>query len=658
VCGIAGFTADTLIGHRADAVIRAMCDALRHRGPDDEGYHTGGAVLGARRLSIIDLAGGHQPIPNEDGTVWVVQNGEIYNFPELRAEAARRGHRFRTRSDTEVLVHLYEDHGPDLVDRLEGMFAFAVWDARLRRLVLARDRMGKKPLHYARPRGGLVFASELKALLRHPGVTPALSAAALARYLAFDYVPAPLAIFDGVAKLPPGHVLVFEDGNARVSRYWDLPAPDGNGAGAPDAAERLLRLLEAATARRLLSDVPLGAFLSGGIDSSAVAALMTRHSASPVQTFSIAFEERSFDESRYAREVATCLGTDHHEEVMAPAVMAALASRLGEILDEPLADASILPTYLLSRFTRRYVTVALSGDGGDELFAGYPTYQAHQVARRLAWTPRPVLIGARALAGRLPVSYADLSLDFKIRRFLSGLGHPLALRHTLWLGTFGPHELPEVLAPDVWRAVEADDLLAEVRGHLRAARDRDWLGTLLYLDAKLYLQDGVLVKVDRASMACSLEVRCPFLDTAVVEFASRLPAHQKLRGLTTKFLLKRALKGLLPDRILHRRKKGFGVPVGAWIRGPWRDLFRDVLGRDRLTRQGLLNPQAVARLLDEHLAGTHDHRKKLWNLFVLQIWHRTYMEGNAPLPGHAGQPMVAGDASRGSGAAPRLEDGS
>src|SRR5579875_981774 len=589
-----------------------MCDALRHRGPDDEGYYADGAVLGARRLSIIDLAGGHQPIPNEDGTVWVVQNGEIYNFPEIRAEAARRGHRFRTRSDTEVLVHLYEDHGPDLVDRLEGMFAFAVWDARRRRLVLARDRMGKKPLHYARPRGGLVFASELKALLRHPAVAPALSA----------------------------------------------PAPDGNGAGVPDAAERLVQLLEAATARRLLSDVPLGAFLSGGIDSSAVAALMTRHSASRVKTFSIAFEERSFDESRYAREVAACLGTDHHAEVMAPAVMAALASRLGEILDEPLADASILPTYLLSRFTRRYVTVALSGDGGDELFAGYPTYQAHQVARRLAWTPRPVLAGARALAGRLPISYADLSLDFKIRRFLSGLGHPLALRHTLWLGTFGPHELSEVLAPDVWRAVEADDLLAEVRGHLRAARDRGWLGTLLYLDAKLYLQDGVLVKVDRASMACSLEVRCPFLDTAVVEFASRLPAHEKLRGLTTKVVLKRALKGLLPDRILHRRKKGFGVPVGAWIRGPWRDLFCDVLSRDRLARQGLLNPQAVARLLDEHLAGTHDHRKKLWNLFVLQIWHRTYMEGDAPPPGHTGQPRVAGDASRGGAAAPRLEDGS
>jgi len=627
VCGIAGFTADTLGPDRADAVIRAMCGAIRHRGPDDEGYYAGsGAVLGARRLSIIDVAGGHQPIGNEDGTVWVAFNGEIYNFQGLRADAERRGHRLRTRSDTEVLVHLYEDRGTDLVSLLDGMFAFAIWDDARRRLILARDRMGKKPLHYARMGAGLVFASELKALLRHPAVARSLSVPALARYLTFDYVPAPQTIFEDVAKLPPGHMLVHEDGRVHLRRYWDLPAPDGDGADGSDAAEHLAQLLDAATARRLISDVPLGAFLSGGIDSSAVTALMTRHASTPVKTFSIGFDEPSFDESRYAREVAACLGTDHHEEIVAPAAMAGLAEQLGEILDEPLADASILPTYLLSQFTRRHVTVALSGDGGDELFAGYPTYQAHQVARRLDWTPRPVVAGARALAARLPVSYGDFSLDFKIRRFLSGLGRPLEMRHTTWLGTFEAAELPVLLAPDVWRRIQSDDLFSEMRGYVRAAEDRDWLATLLYLDAKLYLQDGVLVKVDRASMACSLEVRSPFLDTAVVEFASRLPARQKLRRLTTKFLLKRALRGLLPDRILHRRKKGFGVPVGAWIRGPWHDLFREVLAPDRIARQGLLNPQTVTHLLSEHLAGTHDHRKKLWNLFVLQMWHRSYLE--------------------------------
>jgi len=607
-----------------------MCDAIRHRGPDDEGYYVGaGAVLGARRLSIIDVQGGHQPIGNEDGTVWVAFNGEIYNFVELRAGAERAGHRFRTRSDTEVLVHLYEDRGADLVSELDGMFAFAIWDGARRRLVLGRDRMGKKPLHYALVDDGLVFASELKAVLRHPAVARTLSLPALARYLAFDYVPAPHTIFVSIAKVPPGHVLVYEDGRARLTRYWDLPSPGDDGVDVPEAADRLAHLLDRATRRRLISDVPLGAFLSGGIDSSAVTALMARHLSAPVKTFSIGFDEPSFDESHYAREVAACLGTDHHEEIVAPSVMLTLVERLGEILDEPLADASILPTFLLSQYTRRHVTVALSGDGGDELFAGYPTYQAHQVARHFDWTPRPVLSGARALAARLPVSYADLSLDFKIRRFLSGLGRPLTLRHAAWLGTFGVEELAALLRPDVWREIEADDVFSEVRAYARAAEDRGWLGTLLYLDAKLYLQDGVLVKVDRASMACSLEVRSPFLDTAVVEFASRLPARHKLRGLTTKFLLKRSLRGVLPDRILNRRKKGFGMPVGLWIRGPWRDLFGDMLAPDRLARQGLLNPDTVARLLLEHLRGTHDHRKKLWNLFVLQLWHRAYLEAPA-----------------------------
>jgi len=630
VCGISGFTGSLPGIGRAEAVIRAMCDAIRHRGPDDDGYYVGeGAVLGARRLSIIDVAGGHQPIGNEDGTVWVAFNGEIYNFLALRDRLERAGHRFRTRSDTEVLVHLYEDRGPDLVSELDGMFAFAIWDSPRRRLVLARDRMGKKPLHYALVGDDLVFSSELKALLRHPAVPRALSLPALARYLAFDYVPAPHTIFTGLAKLPPGHVLVFEDGRARLTQYWDLPAPDDDGADGAEAADRLAHLLDQATQRRLISDVPLGAFLSGGIDSSAVTALMARHLSTPVKTFSIGFDEPSFDESPYAREVAACLGTDHHEEILAPSVLLGLVERLGEILDEPLADASILPTFLLSQYTRRHVTVALSGDGGDELFAGYPTYQAHQVARRLDWTPRPVLSGARALAARLPVSYGDLSLDFKIRRFLSGLGRPLPMRHTAWMGTFGVDELASLLQPDVWRAIEADDVFAEVRAYATAAGDRGWLGTLLYLDAKLYLQDGVLVKVDRASMACSLEVRSPFLDTAVVEFASRLPARQKLRGLTTKFLLKRSLRGVLPERILNRRKKGFGIPVGLWIRGPWRDLFHDMLAPDRLARQGLLNPDAVTRLLAEHLGGTHDHRKKLWNLFVLQLWHRAYLEAPA-----------------------------
>lgn len=628
MCGISGFAGSPVEAQQGRLILEAMCHAIRHRGPDDEGYYVGShAALGVQRLSIIDVAGGHQPISNEDGTVWVAFNGEIYNFLDLRSDLQRRGHRLETHSDTEVIVHLYEELESDLVSRLDGMFAFAIWDQHRSRLVLARDRMGKKPLHYAFVGDGLVFASELKGILQHPGVVRELSIPALTRYLAFDYVPAPRTIFRGIFKLPPGHLLTYEGRQARVTQYWDLPIPTEE-ANRPGASEQLLRLLEAATRRRLMSEVPLGAFLSGGIDSSAVTALMARASSAPIKTFSIGFAEQSFDESRYARQVAAYLGTDHHEEIMAPRVMLDLIDQIGEVLDEPLADASILPTYLLSRFTRQHVTVALSGDGGDELFAGYPTYQAHQLARRMGWTPRPILAGARALATRLPVSYGDFSLDFKIRRFISGLGYPLALRHALWLGSFGVDDLSALLTPEVWQQVKSDDLFSEIRAYVKSAENRDWLGKLLYLDAKLYLQDGVLVKVDRASMACSLEVRSPFLDTAVVEFASRLAAPEKLHGFTTKYLLKRSLKHVLPDSILNRRKKGFGIPVGLWIRGELRDLFRGMLDSKRIAEQGLLNPQAVGRLLSEHLDGKQDHRKKLWNLLVFQMWHRAYLEGN------------------------------
>ncbi len=630
VCGISGFAGSPLDTERAESTIRAMCRAIRHRGPDDEGYHTEPRVaLGSRRLSIIDVAGGHQPISNEDGTIWIVFNGEIYNFPELRSEMVERGHRFRTNTDTEVIVHLFEEYGLHAVERLEGMFAFAVWDRNRNRLVLARDRMGKKPLHYALVDRELIFASELKGLIQHPRISREISLPALTRYLIHDYVPAPQTIFRGINKLLPGHVLVYRDGDVRTSQYWDLPVPEGRSeVPEEEAARQLLQLLEGATRRRLLSEVPLGAFLSGGIDSSAVTALMARNMSEPVKTFNIGFSEKSFDESSYARRVAAYLGTDHHEDIMTPRTILDLVGRVGELLDEPLADASVLPTYLLARFTRQYVTVALSGDGGDELFAGYPTYQAHRIARLMNGMPRPLLAGMRSLAERLPVSYGNFSLDFKIKKFLSGLGLPAELRHAAWLGSFEGDELPALLTPDAWQQVETDDVFSDVRDYVRAAGGRDWLGTALYLDAKLYLQDEVLVKVDRASMACSLEVRCPFLDTAVVTFATRLPATTKLRGMTTKYLLKRSLRNLLPDDILHRPKKGFGIPLGFWIRGELRTLFQEMLDAPRIAHQGVFRAEAVARLLSEHLAGRRDHRKKLWNLFVFQTWYSNYMEGH------------------------------
>jgi asparagine synthase (glutamine-hydrolysing) len=628
MCGISGFVNSPLDGDEANVILRAMCRAIRHRGPDDDGYYVDdSAALGVRRLSIIDVAGGHQPIGNEDGTLWIVFNGEIYNFRELRTGLRERGHRFQSQSDTEVIVHLFEEFGPRSVDLLDGMFAFAIWDKRRRRLILARDRMGKKPLHYALVGRELIFASELKAILRHPRVPRALSMAALTRYLVHDYIPAPRTIFEQIRKLPPGHLLTYENNEIRTAQYWDLPCPDGApGIRGEDAVEELRRVLETATRRRLISEVPLGAMLSGGIDSSIVVALMARNMSRPVKTFNIGFSERSFDESSYARRVAAHLGTDHHEEIMTPRTVLDLVGKISGVLDEPLADASILPTYLLSRFTRSQVTVALSGDGGDEVFAGYPTYQAHQMARFMQSAPRPLVACAGFLADRLPVSHANFSLDYKIKKFISALEYPLEIRHAVWLGSFAPDELPALLTSGVRDQVEGDDVFSEIRSYARAAGHRDWLGKVMYLDSKLYLQDEVLVKVDRASMACSLEIRCPFLDTKVVEFASRLPSAIKLRGFTTKHLLRRVFRDLLPDDILRRPKKGFGIPLGYWIRHDLRDLFLEMLDSTRMARQGIFRPEAVSHLLAEHFAGRRDHRKRLWNMFVFQMWYQTYTE--------------------------------
>lgn len=629
MCGIAGFVGSPFDTQRARHVIRAMCQAIQHRGPDDEGYFLDPNVaLGIRRLSIIDVADGHQPIGNEDESIWTVFNGEIYNFLSLREELLGRGHRFRTRTDTETIVHLFEEMGPDAVTRIDGMFAFAIWDTRRGALVLARDRMGKKPLHYTLIGEELIFGSELKAVLRHPRISPELSLGALARYLMHDYVPAPGTIFHNVYKLAPGHVLVYEDGHTRLSQYWDLPAPDERaGPSEVEAAAEIRQLLEAATRRRLISDVPLGAFLSGGIDSSAVVAMMAQNSSGRIKTFHIGFDDKSFDESRHARHVAACLGTDHLQGIMTPRDVFDLIARVSDVVDEPMADASILPTYLLSCFTRQHVTVALSGDGGDELFGGYPTYQAHQVARFVDWIPRPLLTLTRRATDRLPVSYANFSFDFKVKKFISGLGHPSEIRHAIWLGTFGLHELPGLLTPEAWSQISVADPFSDTHSHAQRAGGRDWLGRLLYLDAKLYLQDGVLVKVDRASMACSLEVRCPFLDRTIVEYVSRLPSTLKLRGLTTKYLLKRSLRGLLPEDILRRPKKGFGIPLGRWIRTDLRALFQEVLNPARIASQGIFRADVVHRLLTEHLEGHQNNRKHLWNLFVFQMWYRTYVDG-------------------------------
>jgi asparagine synthase (glutamine-hydrolysing) len=621
MCGICGIVERR--GPVDEQALRRMTAAIRHRGPDDQGYFIDSRVgLGFRRLSIIDLVTGNQPMTNEDGSVHLVFNGEIYNYRELRSELASRGHRFATDSDTETIVHLYEELGARCVERLNGMFALALWDAGRRELVLARDRFGKKPLYYSDLGDGLLFGSELKSLLEHPLCPRELDFEAVSRYLALEYIPTPYSIFAGVRKLPGGHVLRWQDGKVTVEQFWDLSLdPDEPPRPDQDYIDEFRERFGAAVRRRLMSDVPLGAFLSGGIDSSSVVAMMVDAlPAGAVKTFSVGFEERSFDESQHARRVAAHFGTDHHEEVFTPAVMLDTLPTVVDWLDEPFADASILPTYLLSRFTREHVTVAVGGDGSDELLAGYPTFPADRLAR---FYRVPRLLHSNVVvrvADLLPVSTANFSFDFKLKRFLRAAASPEDVRHPTWLGSFTREEQAALLknAPG--------DPFAEQRRVL-AQGGGDRLGRLIYLYAKTYLQDDILVKVDRASMACSLEVRAPFLDVELVDFLSRVPSRMKLHRLETKHLLKRAMGDVLPEGIARRAKKGFGIPVAAWFKGELREALRDELSPDRIRRQGLFEPTEVDRLVSEHLSGRRDHRKPLWTLFVFQLWHRRWLEG-------------------------------
>lgn len=625
MCGICGIVGRDRVDRNA---LLRMTGVLHHRGPDDDGfyvreYESGLAIgLGFRRLSIIDLESGSQPIGNEDGSVQLVLNGEIYNFRELRKELESRGHRFSTNADTEVIVHLYEDDGVRCVERLNGMFAFALWDDSRRELVLARDRFGKKPLYYADLGDSLLFGSELKALREHPRCPGGLDFESLSQYLALEYVPTPHSIFEGIEKLPGGHLLRWKDGRSSVERYWDLSFGGDDATRSDDNyAEELRHRLREAVRRRLVSDVPLGAFLSGGIDSSSVVAMMAAElPAGALKTFSIGFTEPTFDEAAYARRVAAHFGTDHHEEVFTSDVMLDLLPMVADFLDEPFADVSILPTYLLSRFTRESVTVALGGDGADELLAGYPTFPADRVA---GFYRMPRVLHEHvvlALADRLPVSTDNFSFDFKVKRFLRAANEPPETRHPKWLGAFAPDEQEALLTQS------PEDPFEQPRRAFVEAPTTDALERLIYSYTKTYLQDDILVKVDRASMASSLEVRAPFLDVDLVEFLGRVPPRLKLRRFETKHLLKRAMEDVLPPGITTRAKKGFGIPVSKWLKGELREPLQDELSSERLARQGIFEPAAVQRLIQEHLAGRRDHRKQLWTLFVFQLWHRRWIE--------------------------------
>jgi len=606
-------------------VLRRMADRIVHRGPDDEGFVVRErAGLGMRRLKIIDLETGHQPMTGEDGTTWVVFNGEIYNYRELTRRLTAAGHRFTTTSDTETIVHAWESRGPSMLEDLEGMFAIAVFDERTDTLFLARDRLGIKPLYYATLPDQLVFASELKALVAHPGVSRELDPVALSEYLAHEYVPAPRAILRHVRKLPAGHWLAYANGDVKVEPYWDVASLPPCDVPEAEAVERLRALLDTVVRDHMVSDVPLGMFLSGGIDSSAVAAFAARHAPGRLKTFSIGFDDPSFDESARARQVAQALGTDHHEAVLSLEKASELIAGLPDLLDEPLGDASLLPTYLLAGFTRRAVTVALSGDGGDEVFAGYPTYQAHRVARVYAQLPGPVRDLVRAVVHRLPVSLDNLSLDFRLKRFVEGVPYDVVERHAVWMGSFTPAEQTELFNRETLGRMTVPPSYEAFHTLAAALPEEPWLNRVLYLDLKGYLGEGVLTKVDRASMACSLEVRVPLLDRRVVELAATLPPWLKLRRLTTKYALKRAMRGLLPDDIIARPKKGFGVPLGRWFRGELAPLLRDVCSPEAIRREGLFRPEVVERLLREHHEGRRDHRKKLYTLLAWQLWAARY----------------------------------
>jgi asparagine synthase (glutamine-hydrolysing) len=622
VCGICGVVALEAARPIDPTSLDPMLDSLVHRGPDEDGQVVlGPAGLGIRRLAIVDVEGGQQPLASEDGQVQVVCNGEIYNSPELRSQLIARGHRFATRSDCEVVVHAYEEYGDAFLPRLNGIFGLAVWDHRRRRAVLARDGFGIKPLYYAQHAGHIVFASQPRALLAYPGFPRRLDRRSLELYLSYEYVPTPHSIFDGVRRVKPGHALVVENGALTERAYWQLdlsPDPELAAASEAELAERLWTSLRDVVRLELLSDVPLGVFLSGGIDSSAVAAAMVDLGVD-VRTFSIGFPDASFDESGYARRVAAYLGTQHAERVVEPRTALELVPRLAEVLDEPLADASVVPTYLLSRFARERVKVALGGDGGDELFAGYSTLQAHRLADVYQRVPSGLRTGViEPLVRRLPVSHANMSLDFRAKRFILAADRPLAERHHVWLGAGAAG----LLAPDAADGHCPFDVLDE---HVSRAAAYDRLSQVLYLDMKMYLEGDILTKVDRASMACSLEVRVPLLNARLVELAAHLPIDLKLRGLTRKYLLRRALAGRLPPEIIRRPKKGFSFPVARWLRADLRPLVLDLLSEDRLRRQGLFDTAQISRLLKDHFEARADNRKVLWTLLIFQLWHARWL---------------------------------
>lgn len=644
MCGIAGY-----FGQGDREILEKMNNSMTHRGPDDAGFFIcsqannppssagvqsrsvsggllvggrGGSVgLGHRRLAIIDLSPlGHQPMLSQDGNIVIVFNGEIYNFQTLRHELEQKSYSFRGGSDTEVILAAYVEYGTKCFEKLNGMFAIALYDKRRSCLILARDRVGKKPLYWSLADGTFLFGSELKALMAHPAFKKEIDPLSFNKYLAFDYVPTPHTIFKNVSKLEPGHFLVYENGQVKKEQFWDITFSSdqrglelGRSGSEMEILKEMDKRLEKAVVSRLVSDVPLGVFLSGGLDSSAITYYAQKNSLRPMETFSIAFEEKSFDESSYARKVAKQLGTNHHEERLTAKDALGLIPRVAEFLDEPMADYSIIPTYILSKFTKKHVTVALGGDGGDELFFGYPTFQAERLFPFLkAGTPL-----LKTLEKLLPVSHAHFNARFKIHQLLQGMSVPERCRHHAWMGTF----IGERLAVSVQRLGIFDD----IDRYLDQVKNEPRWDQLVYLYMRTYLMDQVLVKVDRASMAASLEVRAPFLDYEFVDFVNSIHYTHKIHGLTTKYLLKELMKDKLSHDIVYRKKQGFGVPLSAWFTNELKSFVLATLAPERIRVHGLFDSDMVQKIVSEHMNKKADHRKKLWSLIVFQLWYEKWM---------------------------------
>ncbi|QDU94282.1 asparagine synthase (glutamine-hydrolyzing) [Lignipirellula cremea] len=635
MCGIAGAIWSDPAFAVEEEILQRMTDLLRHRGPDAEGHYRSdyrlrppydampGVALGHRRLSIIDLAGGAQPLANEDDTVWVVFNGEIYNFPELRNRLEGAGHRFRTHSDTETIVHLYEDEGPACFEHLNGMFSIAIWDQNKRRLVLGRDRLGQKPLFYRPEAQRLSFASELKSLLAIPGAPRELDPNAVDEYLCYQYVPHPQCIFRGYRKLQPGHYAVFQDGVLTVEPYWRPDFQHEQHIRAADAVPQLQELLRSSVKMRMQADVPLGAFLSGGVDSSLIVALMQQQSDRPVKTFSIGFPQAAFDETKYARQVAQHLGAEHHEFQVTPDGVSILPQLVWHY-DEPMADSSAIPTWYVSEQTRQHVTVALTGDGGDELFAGYQRYRAVGLAGMLDRAGVSRLLGAR-IWQRMPSSGQQKSRLRQLKRFSEALSQSPQRRYLDWVSIFQESRRAE-LYTDAFTAKLADsDPLDFLAAAWSRADGRDPITAASLADLTTYLPCDLMTKVDIASMAQGLECRQPFLDYRLVEFAASLPIGLKYQRGRGKLLLRQAFGDLLPENIWQRKKMGFGVPLDHWFRHELKEMAYDTLLDEQTRQRGIFRPESVSNLLEEHQSGRFDHSLRLWSLLLLELWLREWM---------------------------------